>query len=129
VQGVEKALIQTGCSVAYCLNGGMCLEHSGMCQCPAGYQGSRCQVRVTSHGYDVTDPCVAYRCLHGGQCMVELDNDGRGRAICRCPDNWAGKHCQVSVCTTLMHVHTREHNPLKTAADNPRPKWLHEREK
>lgn len=98
---MEKGLIHTGCSVGSCLNGGTCVEHTGTCQCPAGYHGPQCQVRVTSHGYDVTDPCASYRCLHGAQCLVETSND-RPTATCMCPDNWTGKHCQVC---HYMHMH------------------------
>ena len=94
VQGAREEPVQTICTAGYCLNGGTCVQRSGECLCPAGYQGSRCQVRVTSHGYDVTDPCASYQCLQGAECLVETVNDHR-IATCRCPDEWTGKHCQV----------------------------------
>jgi len=104
----EEEWMLTGCRAASCLNGGVCVDRTATCLCPAGYEGPQCQVRVTSHADDVTDPCASHRCLHGGKClMIHADNGRRSVATCRCSGDWTGKHCQVRHSDVIRQVSGR----------------------
>lgn len=112
-----------------CLNGGECLVNHvtrvARCQCLNGYYGDRCQETTgdddddddvsqksstgapggvdTSGRTSSSDPCSPNPCLNGGRCLVNRED---AAAVCACPQQWTGKHCQV-VNTTILAVKLR----------------------
>ncbi|KAM6257849.1 EGF-like and EMI domain-containing protein 1 [Porphyrio hochstetteri] len=44
--GDEPGCLHMLCAAGTCFNGGKCAEGSQMCQCPAGFQGPRCQYEL-----------------------------------------------------------------------------------
>jgi hypothetical protein len=79
------------CDTVTCLNGGTCVD--GVCHCPAGYTGNRCQTAV--------DPCAGITCQNGGTCS---------NGVCSCPQGYTGTYCQtqqtpVSIVVTKIVMH------------------------
>ena len=68
-----------------CMNGGTCQRTNGnvgyQCICPAGYSGSRCEMR---------DACTPNPCLNGGQCFPT----NIGGFSCQCPPGYSGPRCE-----------------------------------
>ena len=61
----------------YCKNGGTCLD-DGLCHCPIGYSGKRCET-----------PNCRPKCLNGGEC-VDVN-------VCNCKDGYTGARCQKGI--------------------------------
>ena len=61
----------------FCKNGGTCLDN-GVCHCPTGYSGKRCET-----------PNCRPKCLNGGQC-VDVN-------VCNCKDGYTGARCQKGI--------------------------------
>lgn len=71
------------CEDTICQNGGLCIE--GICDCPPGYSGLRCQD---------FDPCHNVTCLNGGTCLS---------GGCQCPTGYSGQYCQnYNPCSSII---------------------------
>ncbi|CAH3047115.1 unnamed protein product, partial [Porites lobata] len=76
------------CSLRPCQNGGNCTvdgSSSYICECPLGIGGQNCTE-------DVVNECDSAPCKHGGNCT-----DGLGRFDCECPQDYAGRQCELAV--------------------------------
>uniref|UniRef100_A0A674AKK3 Sushi, von Willebrand factor type A, EGF and pentraxin domain-containing protein 1 n=1 Tax=Salmo trutta TaxID=8032 RepID=A0A674AKK3_SALTR len=76
------------CLSSPCLNGGVCDDLEGGCQCVEGYRGRLCQVDV--------DECQANPCINGATCV-----DGPGSYTCRCPPGFNGTRCETEMSTSF----------------------------
>ncbi|POI30216.1 hypothetical protein CIB84_006035 [Bambusicola thoracicus] len=73
-----------------CLNGGSCTK-PGVCLCPHGFYGARCQNDITELcGDDFCAAVCLQECKNGGECI--------GPNTCHCPPQWEGIQCQTPVC-------------------------------
>ena len=74
------------CGSNPCAHGGSCsVGESGdyACACSPGYAGENCEVDI--------DECSSSPCLSGGVCT-----DGVNGFVCACPDQLAGRQCEIS---------------------------------
>ena len=69
-----------------CRNGATCfpLATSFLCQCAAGFEGTRCEAEVNE--------CASGPCLNGGTCVDRLNG-----YRCDCDANYQGANCQDEV--------------------------------
>ena len=73
-----------------CSGHGMCND-SLECTCDFGFQGTGCtntipEVCILDHAAQKTYECGKY-----GSC----NDDGTGKPVCTCIDNWTGDHCEI----------------------------------
>ncbi|XP_026710114.1 protein crumbs homolog 1 isoform X2 [Athene cunicularia] len=128
VDSMEEVCNKTSdpCSSNPCLQNATCLSSAGnlsfTCECPAGYNGSTCEIAVTvcdinpcehggtcqnglagptclcSAGYTGTlcemdfDECISEPCHNGAVCK-----DGVDEYSCYCVPGYQGKHCDLEV--------------------------------
>jgi len=106
----------------YCANGGACNGKSyDYCDCPANYNGPRCELPVQY------DKKCDLQCTNGGECVIgdpksnqykELGIDEQ-RSVsnmhCKCPDGFFGLLCSVDlrVCGTSGHYCLNEGTCVK----------------
>ena len=64
-----------------CLHDGKLVD--GVCKCPKGYKGSRCEYS-TCHNY----------CFNNNQCETRQD----GLPVCKCTPGWTGPRCEIDQC-------------------------------
>lgn len=87
------------CASSPCLNGGSCINELGraLCDCPAGFGGKRCEVRMQSG-------CLPNPCQHGGVCAIAGDD---GASTCICAEGYTGPWCEVDIddCAASPCVH------------------------
>ncbi|MBL7684120.1 MAG: hypothetical protein JNK00_12240 [Flavipsychrobacter sp.] len=77
---------KSSCIDMVCLNGGLC--DGGVCSCPTGYTGVRCEEQIPAiNNTPATDPCAKIKCYNGGVCK---------KGICYCPDGYTGTYCQTT---------------------------------
>ncbi len=62
-----------------CVNGGVCIQSSGVCQCATGFSGSLCNIGTA---------CSSSPCQNGAVCTVNGSN-----AVCTCTTGWYGFFC------------------------------------
>ncbi|PAA85425.1 hypothetical protein BOX15_Mlig016971g3 [Macrostomum lignano] len=82
------------CSTEPCLNGGTCRTVSYdrfACDCPAGFEGKRCQNRL--------DACFGSPCHNQAECEVLRF----GRYRCRCKIGFSGTHCETNIDDCIGH--------------------------
>lgn len=113
----------------HCMNGGSYISKRDLCICPAGFKGSRCEIREC-HNYCVHGTCqmsdLAYPkcycqpgftgercevsncaglCLNGGHCRLgETEKD---QPSCECPANFAGERCEqnsTQICSLFCRL-------------------------
>jgi hypothetical protein len=99
--------------ISVCQNGGTCLLINGaslLCQCPVGFQGTYCEVPLTTTTTTTTgaptttttvppiQPCPAGLtiCQNGGTCLL-LNG---ASLMCQCPAGFLGTYCEVAPTTT-----------------------------
>ena len=89
------------------MNGGYC-SAPGLCECPSGFQGPRCEGGVCSSPCQNRGKCVQRNTCHCrpghygthcqfSKCVVPCLNGGHCRGVnkCRCLQGFTGDHCQV----------------------------------
>lgn len=82
-----------------CQNNGVCDQYNGMCKCPKGYIGDKCELEcpVGRYGLNCTETCRCENsgnCHHiSGECTCEPGFTG---PLCNetCPDGKHGSACQ-----------------------------------
>ncbi|XP_013411103.1 prolow-density lipoprotein receptor-related protein 1 [Lingula anatina] len=75
----------------FCQNGGTCritINKQPKCQCPARFEGSRCQ----------NDKCAAY-CYNGGTCSLY----NATTIHCKCSEKYEGERCEKYKCTDYCY--------------------------
>nr|XP_054760703.1 neurogenic locus notch homolog protein 2-like [Lytechinus pictus] len=103
-----------------CQNGGVCLD--GLCECPYGYLGQYCQIRLAgceqrpcqNGGTCVNGTCICHAsysgpfcsivaitpcdppCFNGGVCL---------NGVCECEDGSTGQFCQHSASLEAFNIH------------------------
>lgn len=75
------------CAANPCENGGNCVNN--VCQCPNGYEGSRCERMI-----DYCTQPGQNQCLNGGTCRSHPD---MATTLCECPPEYSGQFCQDDV--------------------------------
>ena len=88
------ALSGDPCASQPCMNQGTCVPQNGgfRCVCPAGYSGSRCEIR---------DACQSNPCMNGGTCQPVNGNDGHQ---CICLTGFSGLRCETSAFVYLQRI-------------------------
>ncbi|KAM9183218.1 lactadherin isoform 1-T1 [Dugong dugon] len=93
------------CDFNVCLNDGICL--TGLdngpfyCLCSEGFTGPTCNETETG-------PCLPNPCQHNAECQVTNDSrrgDVFTQYICKCPQGYAGIHCETSCTVPLGMEH------------------------
>ena len=74
------------CADNPCENGGICANN--VCQCPNGYEGSRCE-RMIDHCAQQNN-----QCMNGGTCRSHPEMES---PFCDCPPEYTGQFCQDDV--------------------------------
>ena len=54
------------------------------CQCPPGYEGTRCEIDI--------DYCASDPCLNGATCLDLVEG-----YECQCPPGWEGTNCEFGM--------------------------------
>jgi hypothetical protein len=72
------------CDSINCLNGGICNE--GICECPEGYTGSRCET---------FNPCYVTDCENGGECE---------NGHCECLPGYFGVLCENQLLPAAIYL-------------------------
>uniref|UniRef100_A0A1I7U5R3 Neurogenic locus Notch protein n=1 Tax=Caenorhabditis tropicalis TaxID=1561998 RepID=A0A1I7U5R3_9PELO len=83
-----------------CLNGGKCLETSGLCDCPYGYKGTRCQDIVEEEGL-----CLQHNCsslASNSICNPECNSKECGFDGGDCSDSPFAKCLYPSRCAEIF---------------------------
>ena len=88
------ALSGDPCASQPCMNQGTCTSENGgfRCVCPAGYSGSRCEIR---------DACQSNPCMNGGTCQ---SINGNGGYQCVCPTGFSGPQCETSMHAAYFYI-------------------------
>ena len=88
----EYCAIYDACYNITCMNDGTCknIDNVGVCQCVAGYTGSRCEQQI--------DPCDSGPCLNHGNCTAT----DPFHFVCKCPMFFTGSLCEnyTNPCTS-----------------------------
>ncbi len=82
-------VINNGCSINPCVNGGTCSVNSyglQICACPSGFTGVNCQYSVS---------CAASPCQNGATCVDQTASGGT--YSCQCAANFYGQNCAYQI--------------------------------
>lgn len=132
----DKRSCKTIDCIPDCLNGGTCVD--GVCLCPEGLQGDRCQSDINecqTGSHECQEACRntfgGYRCVCGlltqlgadgkschprsDSCLIECRNGGKcENHHCACPPGFYGIACQLDVNECLDYDHGCSHSCLNT---------------
>jgi len=75
--------------VVFCNNGGTYNPATGLCLCPAGYTGSRCETLLTSGN------CQNVLCANGGVCNPTPTYENGVEMQCLCVNGFSGPNCEI----------------------------------
>lgn len=137
----ESSVKETAASSDYCLNFGVLLAERrsrGICQCPQGYGGERCEVSLC-HNYCLNDGmckvghngvpvCVCVHGTNGSRCEQHVCNsyclnsgicevDSRGHPTCKCRDNFSGVRCEISGAGHMCRSYCQQFGQLYVPID------------
>ncbi|CAH1783423.1 unnamed protein product, partial [Owenia fusiformis] len=70
-------------------------DHYFSCECEAGYGGPYCNINIERICQRASGSDAPF-CQNGGTCTVDIDNPSI--AVCLCPANFTGPHCEKPGC-------------------------------
>ncbi|XP_071960596.1 uncharacterized protein [Antedon mediterranea] len=86
----------SNCASSLCQNGAVCtdLTNGYYCDCPAGYEGSNCEID--------TNECEGVVCTNGEVCVDRVNG-----YVCQCPSGFTGPNCADSCMNTNCPIRLR----------------------